>query len=99
MKGTTMKYLLIFLPLFAITLEVCAEESLEMEGTRIRGNQELPKVLYIVPWKQGEIPDLSQPPLESLIDEALAPVDREVFQRKVRYYDSLSTQEVGSNEN
>ena len=94
-----MKHLLPLLTFFAICTPVIAEESLEMEGTRIRGNQELPKVLYIVPWKRSEIPDLSQPPLESLIDEALAPVDRDVFQRKIRYYDALSTQEVGSNEN
>ena len=94
-----MKHLLSLLAILAISTPVSAQESLEMEGTRIRGNQELPKVLYIVPWKRSEIPDLSQPPLESLIDEALAPVDREVFQRKVRYYDALSTQEVGSNEN
>lgn len=94
-----MKYLLALLTLITFSSPILAEESLEMEGTRIRGNQELPKVLYIVPWKRSEIPDLSQPPLESLIDEALAPVDREVFQRKVRYYDSLSTQEAGDNEN
>ena len=94
-----MKQLLPLLTMIAITFPIIAEESLEMEGTRIRGNQELPKVLYIVPWKRSEIPDLSQPPLESLIDEALAPVDRDVFQRKIRYYDALSTQEVGSNEN
>jgi len=81
-----------------LNIPLIAEERLDMEGTRIRGNQELPKVLYIVPWKQSEIPDLSQPPLESLIDEALAPVDRDVFQRKVRYYDALSTQELGNNE-
>ncbi len=84
---------------FALSATVSAAEKLDMEGTRIRGNQELPKVLYIVPWKQSEIPDLSQPPLESLIDEALTPVDRDVFQRKIRYYDALSTQEVGNSEN
>lgn len=94
-----MRQLLTLLTIISFSATVLAEESLEMEGTRIRGNQELPKVLYIVPWKQGEIPDLSQPPLESLIDEALAPVDRDVFQRKIRYYDSLSAQEVGENEN
>ena len=94
-----MKHLLTLLTFIAIITPALAEESLEMEGTRIRGNQELPKVLYIVPWKQSDIPDLSQPPLESLIDEALAPVDRDVFQRKVRYYDSLTTEEVGNNEN
>lgn len=75
-----------------LSLPVWAEERLDMEGTRIRGNQELPKVLYIVPWKQADIPDLSQPPLESLIDEALTPVDREVFQRQIRYYDAIGVQ-------
>ncbi len=94
-----MRHLLTLLTIISFSSPALAEESLEMEGTRIRGNQELPKVLYIVPWKQGEIPDLSQPPLESLIDEALAPVDRDVFQRKIRYYDSLSVQAVGENEN
>jgi hypothetical protein len=76
-----------------------AAERLNMEGTKIRGNQELPKVLYIVPWQEAEVPNLSQPPLQSLIDEALTPVDREVFQRKVRYYDALSAQKARGNEN
>jgi hypothetical protein len=96
-----MKYLLIMFSIlmFSFSSTLLAEESLEMEGTRIRGNQELPKVLYIVPWKQADIPDLSQPPLESLIDEALAPVERDVFQRKVRYYDALTAQESRDSEN
>ncbi len=85
---------------FAITIlfsvgiffSVQAEERLEMEGTAIIGNQELPKVLYIVPWKPSELPDMSEPPLQSLIDDALAPVDREEFRREVLYHDALSTQ-------
>lgn len=75
-----------------ILFGVQAEERLEMEGTAIIGNQELPKVLYIVPWKTSELPDLSEPPLQSLIDDALAPVDREEFRREVLYHDALSTQ-------
>ena len=94
----TKRFIHTFLMLMLV-MPLNAEERLNMEGTRIRGNQELPKVLYIVPWKQAEIPDLSQPPLESLIDEALTPVDRAVFQRQIRYYDAIGTQEVGSNEN
>jgi hypothetical protein len=82
-----------------VSMPVIAAERLDMEGTRIRGNQELPKVLYIVPWQTAEIPNLDQPPLESLIDEALSPLDREVFQRKIRYYDALSSQNIGNNEN
>jgi len=66
-----------------------AEDRLNMDGTSIIGNQELPNVLYIVPWKKSELPDMNQPPLESLIDEALQPVDREVFQRQINYYHAL----------
>ncbi len=66
-----------------------AEDRLNLDGTAIIGNQELPKVLYIVPWKKSEVPDMNQPPLESLIDEALQPIDREVFQRQVNYYHAL----------
>ena len=85
-----MKQVIIFTGLLLISGMGSAAERLDMEGTRIRGNQELPSVLYIVPWQQAEVPDLSQPPLQSLIDEALLPVDREVFQRQIRYYDTLS---------
>ena len=93
-----MKYIIpIFLVLLSTSLQ--AAERLNMEGTKIRGNQELPKVLYIVPWQEAEVPNLSQPPLQSLINEALTPVDREVFQRKVRYYDALSAQKARGNAN
>ena len=32
-------------------LPAMADESLELEGTTITGNRELPKALHIVPWK------------------------------------------------
>ena len=86
------RYAITMLLSAGIFFSVQAEERLEMEGTAIIGNQELPKVLYIVPWKPSELPDLSEPPLQSLIDDALAPVDREEFRREVLYHDALSTQ-------
>jgi len=92
-----MKKYVLPLCLALLSFSLHAEEKIDMKGTRIRGNQELPKVLYIVPWQEAEVPNLDQPPLQSLIDEALAPVDREVFQRKVRYYDALSSQKTRIN--
>ena len=44
-----------------------------------------PRSLYIVPWKKPGAGDLSGRPLVSVLDEALAPVDRDVFRRQVRY--------------
>jgi hypothetical protein len=56
-----------------------------IDKSEIIGNRELPKVLYIVPWKKPAAGELSGPPVESVLDEALAPVDRDVFRRQVRY--------------
>jgi len=64
-------------------------ESLDLEATSITGTQELPKVLYIVPWKSSDLGDLVGRPVGTLIDEVLAPVDPEVFQRHLAYYDAL----------
>jgi hypothetical protein len=66
-----------------------AAERMDLDPTAIRGNQELPKVLYIVPWKDPGLGEPDGRPLGSLIDEALEPVDREVFRRQMRYYDQL----------
>jgi hypothetical protein len=62
-----------------------AQDRADIDRTRIIGNRELPKVLYIVPWKKPMPGDLSGRPLVSVLDEAMAPVDRDVFRRQVQY--------------
>ena len=68
---------------------VHAQDRADIDRTQIIGNRELPKVLYIVPWKKSDIGDLSGKPMNSLLEEALAPVDRDVFRREVAYYDAV----------
>jgi hypothetical protein len=68
-----------------------ANDRLELDTTVVTGNRELPKVLYIVPWKKSEIGDLPAQPFNTLLDEVLTPVDRDVFRREVTYYEALST--------
>jgi hypothetical protein len=65
---------------------IVAEDRIDLEGTTITGNRELPKVLYIVPWKRTLSGELVGKPVQSLLDEALAPVDRDVFRRQVEYH-------------
>jgi hypothetical protein len=64
-------------------------DSMELGRTEITGNQELPKVMYIVPWKKANPGDLMGKPINTLLDEVLAPIDREEFIRQVEYYDDL----------
>jgi len=67
-----------------------ALDRLELDTTQITGNRELPKVLYIVPWKRADLGDLVGKPVNSLLDEVLTPVDRDVFKRENRYYRALT---------
>ncbi len=62
-----------------------AQDRADMDRTQIIGNRELPKVLYIVPWKKPTPSEMSPRPLQSVLDESLAPVDRDVFRRQSRY--------------
>jgi len=76
------------------TLLLCAsgahaQDRADIDRTQILGNRELPKVLYIVPWKKPLPGQLNGRPVHSVLDEALAPVDREVFRRQVDYAGQL----------
>jgi hypothetical protein len=80
---------LTMLMLVTAGLLVCAtafaQDRADIDKTQIIGNRELPKVLIIVPWKKPLPGDLSGRPLTSVLDEALAPVDRDVVRRELRY--------------
>ena len=62
-----------------------AQDRAEVNPTQIIGNRELPKVLYIMPWKKPLPLELSGRPQVSVLDEVLAPIDRDVFRRQVQY--------------
>jgi hypothetical protein len=64
-------------------------DHLELDPTSITGNRELPKVMVIVPWKRADLGDLTGRPANSLLNEVLAPVDREVLRRELRYFEAL----------
>ncbi len=71
------------------TAAPAATSHVELDATQITGNRELPRVLYVVPWKRADLGEMSGKPAKSLLDEVLAPVDREVFRRQNRYHDAL----------
>lgn len=71
--------------LMVVAWPALAQDRAEIDRTQIIGNRELPKVLYIVPWKKPLPGDLAARPLVSVLDEVLAPVDRDVFRRQVNY--------------
>jgi hypothetical protein len=67
-----------------------ADEPIKLHETTVIGNRELPKITHIVPWQAAQPPDPEQPPIDSLIDDALMPLDRDAFRRSINYYYQLS---------
>jgi hypothetical protein len=68
-------------------------DSIQLGRTEITGNQELPTVMVIVPWQKADPSDLIGRPVNTLLDEVLAPIDREEFIRQVDYYQDLHKRE------
>jgi hypothetical protein len=67
-----------------------AQDRADIDRTTITGQKELPRVLYIVPWKKPVPGALAARPRTSLLDEALAPIDREEFRRQLNYRAQLA---------
>ena len=80
---------LVGMVLVGLAVPVVAQDRADIDRSQIIGNRELPKVLYIVPWKKPLPGDLSGRPGGGVLDEALAPVDRDVFRRQVHYGEAM----------
>jgi len=81
-----MKLLALLVAVTALpALPALAQDRADVDPTRIIGNRELPKVLYIVPWKKPLPGELAGKPVASVLDEVLAPIDRDVLRRQLQY--------------
>ena len=76
----------LFILVVTVTSGVDAEERLDLEGATIIGNRELPKVLYVVPWKlpnQGHVISRS---ISRQLSEDLTPVNPTNFRQFLELY-------------
>lgn len=70
-----------------------AQERANVDGPAILGNQELPKVLYIVPWKKSVQSEVAGKGFVSVVNEDLVPIDREVFLRQMQFQSQLQARQ------
>jgi hypothetical protein len=76
-------FLVMFLLLTAPRLH--GQEQLEQETIWIKGNQGLPKTLYIAPWKRVGSP-LEGEKLEGNFREEIDPLEPDLFQRELELH-------------
>jgi len=64
-------------------------DRLELDNTSIVGSRELPKVLYIVPWKESRMGTLAGVSEKGSFKDSMTVLDRDVFLRELQYFDVL----------
>ncbi|MBL4827310.1 MAG: hypothetical protein JKY66_06295 [Spongiibacteraceae bacterium] len=70
---------------------VLAQEAKIVLRSSVIGNQEQPKVLYIVPWQQAQSLTLNYQPLQSLVEGVFEEVERSEFLREIRYRQNIES--------
>jgi hypothetical protein len=83
----------LFTTLYLCSATFAQDDSEVSLGATITGNQEQPKVLYIVPWKQTKDNTILNQSLESRLSDVFDHVDRDEHLRELEYFDELSSDE------
>lgn len=78
--------LIFVLPMAVMAADQNEDEAKVVSGMSIVGNDDAPKALYIVPWKSSEI-GVETGLTSSLLNEGMAPVDKDVFMREMDFYE------------
>jgi len=69
------------------------ENVVEMSAT-VTGNQEQPKVIYIVPWKPAEDDSILYQPLNGKTDNVFGHVERSEHKRELKFIKDMETDAV-----
>lgn len=72
-------YCLLLMVFVITTTHAYAQDRVDLEGTTIIGNRELPKILYVVPWKSPDQGHIISHPFTRQISEDIAPLNRDQF--------------------
>lgn len=66
-----------------------AEIRLDLDATSIIGNRELPRIVYLIAWRDAPQGDILEQSLESNYDRKMIALDRDVFNRQISYHELL----------
>lgn len=70
-------------------LPVCALAQEVNLSTTVTGNQEQPKVLYIIPWQNAERGEAPEGSMDSALKDVFALVDRNELKREIDTLEAL----------
>jgi len=83
----------ILLCCFAPLIAAQEENVVELSAT-VTGNQEQPKVIYIVPWKSAEDDSILYQPLNGKTDNVFGHVERSEHRRTLKFIKNMEAKTV-----
>ena len=87
-----MKYSLL-LSVFLSALVFAQDEGVVTIDATVTGNQEQPKVLYIVPWKEADDNSILTQALDTKVENVFGHVERAEHLRKLEFIEVLDKKE------
>lgn len=94
MQRPLARFLALALSLSTMGASAQEKEIITIDGAMIRGDQEMPTVMYLVPWQPPEVQALEQPTERLMVERAFVPLKRGQFQRILNYHDQFMAQRV-----
>lgn len=80
--------------LLCLNTVVLAAERTELDGAVIRGDQEQPQVLFLLPWQSPPSPDIAVPPPTKDLGNVLEPLERQRFREELYFRSTLEFGEL-----
>lgn len=71
--------------LLLLSESLAAQPAVMTLRSTVKGNQEQPKVLYVIPWQAAPKTDFDYKPDARLLDSVFEQVDRDEFLREINY--------------
>jgi hypothetical protein len=82
-----MNRLLLLTTLLLFSQTVSAEQRIKLQSSTITGNSELPKILYVVPWKNVPATEFDEKmTVPDVSADFIRPVDPDEFERQAKHY-------------
>ena len=73
-----------------LPLSALAQQPVVTLQSTVKGNQEQPKVLYIMPWQKADRVQLNYQPMQGITSDVFSRIDREEFLRELRFKQQLA---------
>lgn len=96
MKINLIYCLLVVLSFSALPSLSYAEDVITLRST-VKGNQEQPKVIYILPWQKADKVEWNYTPEAAIINDVIRAVDYDEFVRQIAYKESINERAANVN--